>query len=420
MEATDFSNGQIWGILPDNLEILIRSYLDIRDRKDLPAEAARYVVSGPGADEKPYTLFNGAAVIPINGTITKRASFMSMIYGGASAAGIIHSLKTAQADQEVKAIVLSIDSPGGTVSSVESLEEAVRNADAVKPVVAFGNGMMASAAYWIGSAARTVIVENTAQVGSIGVLMVHYDWSESDRQMGLKRTFISAGRYKALGNDAEPLSQEARDKIESQLNHYYSLFVDAVARNRRTDVQAVLDNMADGRVFIGKQAVEAGLADRTGNIETAVNTALAFAAGSGVKGGISIKAERVAETSITGTEAGKTERQRIMGLAMRHLGEEDGKRFKTLVESGVTVEQYAMVREATPTPAASAQTEEDRTMARMLAALKESRTELGGKDFLTLVAETVVVANCSRTEAMKQVIKANPEAHKAYLRKVNV
>ncbi|HOI74795.1 MAG TPA: signal peptide peptidase SppA [Syntrophales bacterium] len=420
MEATDFSNGQIWGILPDSLDMLVRSYLDIRDRKDLPAEAARYVTSGPGADEKPYTMLNGAAVIPVNGTITKRASFMSMIYGGASAAGIIHSLKTAQADAEVKAIVLSIDSPGGTVSSVESLEEAVRNADAVKPVVAFGNGIMASAAYWIGSAARTVIVENTAQVGSIGVLMVHYDWSESDRQMGLKRTFISAGRYKALGNDAEPLSQEARDKIESQLNHYYSLFVDAVARNRRTDVQAVLDNMADGRVFIGKQAVEAGLADRTGNIEAAVNTALAFATGSGAKGGISIKAEQVAETSITGTEAGKTERQRIMGLAMRHFGEEDGKRFKALVESGVSVEQYATVRKATPALATPAETEEDRTMARMLAALKESRTEQGGKDFITLVAETVVATNCSRTEAMKAIIRKHPEAHKAYIQKMNL
>jgi hypothetical protein len=59
MEATDFSNGQIWGILPDSLDMLVRSYLDIRDRKDLPAEAARYVVSGPGADEKPYTMLNG-------------------------------------------------------------------------------------------------------------------------------------------------------------------------------------------------------------------------------------------------------------------------------------------------------------------------------------------------------------------------
>lgn len=465
MEITDFSQGQIWGILPDSLDMLVRSYLDIRDRKDLPAEAARYVVSGPGADEKPYTMWNGAAVIPISGTITKRASFMSMLYGGASAMWIMHALRTAQADPEVKAIVLSIDSPGGTVSSVESLEEAVRNAHAVKPVVAFGNGMMASAAYWIGSAARSVIVENTAQVGSIGVLMVHYDWSENDRQMGLKRTFISAGHYKALGNDAEPLSREARDEIEGQLNHYYSLFVDAVARNRRTDVQAVLENMADGRIFIGKQAVEAGLADRIGNLETAVDMALAFASESGGRGRIinagaraSGKENRIMEiinteqlaaaypalvaqvreeamrsvdTAAAKTEASKTERERIMGLAVAHLGEEEGKKFKAIVEAGLTVEQYTAVR-ATITaqePAAAAQTTEDAKRAEMLAAIKaagpenpgagQTKVTTGEKDFLTLVEETVAAMKCSRTEAMQAVIRKNPEAHKAYIQKMN-
>ena len=133
---------------------------------------------------------------------------------------------------------------------------------------------MASAAYWIGSAANQVIVERTAQVGSIGVLYMHYDWSKYDAEMGLKVTVITSGKYKAIGNNAEPLSDDARAIIQAEMDQIYDLFIETVARNRGVSTEKVLVDMADGRVFIGQQAVEAGLADQTGSFEDALEAAV--------------------------------------------------------------------------------------------------------------------------------------------------
>jgi signal peptide peptidase SppA len=148
-----------------------------------------------------------------------------------------------------------------------------------KPIVAFANGMMASAAYWIGSAADEIVAEETAEIGSIGVVMMHYDYSGADEQAGVKRTILQAGHYKAMGNDTEPLSEEAEEYFQGHLDYLYTLFVDAVARNRDVTAEAVIEDMAEGRIFIGRQAVDAGLVDRLGNFETAMALVMEQAAG---------------------------------------------------------------------------------------------------------------------------------------------
>lgn len=279
MELSDFADGQIWCMTKEALELLDLNFHAFMQSKDMAIEAAKFGPSSRTEDaEKPYAIQDDVAVIPIRGTIVKRDGFYSWLFGGASVPRMIEAVNAASVDGAARAILTVFDTPGGTISGLDSVVDAIRNAREKKPVVAYAEGQMASAGYWFGSAAQKIIAEKTSQVGSIGVLMIHYDYSENDRQHGIKRTYLAAGKYKAMGNDAEPLSSDARAMFEAHLNHYNGLFIDTVAKNRGVDRRVVLEKMADGRIFIGSQALEAGLIDKIGNQRDAIETALDLAA----------------------------------------------------------------------------------------------------------------------------------------------
>jgi ClpP class serine protease len=128
--------------------------------------------------------------------------------------------------------------------------------------VALASGTMASAAYWIGSAAQAVyITDGTTNVGSIGVVAKHMDVSAAEKTAGVKTTEIYAGKFKRIASQYEPLSDEGRQSIQDAVDYTYALFVEAVATQRGVSTETVLQNMADGRVFIGQQAIDAGLVD---------------------------------------------------------------------------------------------------------------------------------------------------------------
>lgn len=200
-------------------------------------------------------------------------------------------------------------------------------------MVAFASGYMASAAYWIGSAADAVIADKTAMVGSIGVVTVHADLSEADKRSGIKRTVLTAGKYKAIGNNAEPLSKEAGAVIQSELDYIYSVFIDSVARNRSVAVSSVLKNMADGRIFIGRQALDAGLVDQVGSLSTAL-----AATSNGLQ-------KRPASPGGTRGYDGN-ERERLLELVSAVFGKDPGTRFRALYDAGVTAQMHIAVEAA--------------------------------------------------------------------------
>ncbi len=270
MQLSDFSRDQAWAILPAKLEAMLQQLPELMT-EELARESTRFTRDPERRDA--FSLHDGVAVIPITGPISKRESFYSIFFRSTAIGPLTQIVNDALADPDVSAIVLDVDSPGGTVSGTEAFADLIYSAKKVKPVVSFANGMMASAAYWIGSAANQVIVERTADVGSIGVVMVHYDLSENDKKYGVKRTVLSAGKYKALGNSAEPLSDLACQEFQDELNYIYRLFVGIVARNRKTNTEKVFKHMADGRIFIGQQAVNVGLADQVGTLEDAIEAA---------------------------------------------------------------------------------------------------------------------------------------------------
>lgn len=269
MELNDFADRTPWLITADKLEAMFHH---IPASADLPADLFSWLPE----EDKTYPVKNSVAVLPIIGPLFKRATFFSRYFGDVSMAGIAKAFLSAVADDSVKAIVLNIDSPGGTVSGTEALSDAIYSAKGKKPVIAFANGMMCSAAYWVGSGVDKIVVESTATVGSIGVVMVHVDWSEAEKKYGIKRTVLTAGQYKAIGNDAEPLSDKARKVLQNHLDYIYSVFVAAVERNRGVSNEQALA-MADGKVFIGQQAVDAGLADTVGSLDSAIEMAIEMA-----------------------------------------------------------------------------------------------------------------------------------------------
>lgn len=252
-----------WAIEPAKL-LEIQAIYSARlrgDKLDLAAVEKR--LGRPMANEaRSYNIQDGVAVLPIEGVIAKRMNLLTQVSGGTSTQLAGQALQDAINDPAVHSIILSIDSPGGTVDGTQALADTVYAARQSKTIITLASGCMCSAAYWIGSAASSVyIADSTTVVGSIGVVTSHTDVSGSQAKEGLKTTEISAGKYKRIASQYAPLTQAGQQSIQDQVDYTYSLFVDAVAKNRNVSTSTVLRDMADGRVFMGKQSIDAGLTD---------------------------------------------------------------------------------------------------------------------------------------------------------------
>lgn len=208
------------------------------------------------------------AVIGIRGVLDYRPSVWSWLFGGSSAMEIGAQLHQAAGDPQVGAILLDVDSPGGSVEGMTELAARIRQARARKPLVAVANPLAASAAYWLASGAGEVVATPSGELGSIGVFTGHTDLSEAMRKLGMRTTLIAAGRHKTEGNPYEPLSDDAREHMQSMVDDYYAQFTEDVALGRGRPVREVRgEAFGEGRLFTARRAVEAGLADRLGTFD---------------------------------------------------------------------------------------------------------------------------------------------------------
>ena len=265
-----------WAILPDHLLQLQSIYaLHLRGEK-AEIEAIEARIGKPlKNDPQGYTVDNGVALIPMRGVIAPRMNLMQEISGGTSAELLTRDVRTAMADPQVEALLLMVDSPGGAVAGTQPAGNAIAGLRGTKPIGAFAEDLMASAAYWIGSAAdpgAMWIASDTTQVGSIGVVATHTDMSQREQALGVKTTEVVAGKYKRIASEHGPLTESGLAAIQAQVDHVYAAFVADVARNRGVSVERVLANMADGRIFLGQQAISAGLVDGMATIESAIQS----------------------------------------------------------------------------------------------------------------------------------------------------
>lgn len=209
-----------------------------------------------------FTLFGNVAVIDITGTLTNDDSWWNSFIGNTSYNAIRRALIEAATHSDVKAIVMNIDSGGGTPNGLSDVGDMVRQITASGiPVHSYSGGVMASAAYWLGSAGVKVHAGETADVGSIGVISIHKEYTDMFKKDGVKVTVSRAGDEKALSNPYEKLSDKAKENIQSQLNALYDVFINRIAEYRGVTPQFVREHMANGREFIGQQALDAGLVD---------------------------------------------------------------------------------------------------------------------------------------------------------------
>jgi capsid assembly protease len=209
------------------------------------------------------------AVIPMTGIISHRMSMMSEISGagGGSIQSLTAQFRQALGDTNCKAIVFDVDSPGGSVEGVTELAQEIYDARKQKPITAVCNAMACSAAYWLAAAASEVVCTPSGQCGSIGVFMMLQDVSEALKTEGISINIIKAGKYKAEGHPSQPLSDETRAFLQSQVDSVYSMFVKAVASQRGVSQGAVREGYGQGRSLLAADAVKAGLADRVGTLD---------------------------------------------------------------------------------------------------------------------------------------------------------
>lgn len=174
------------------------------------------------------------------------------------------------ADPSIDQIILDIDTPGGMVTGTQEAADAVWAARKKKPVIGLVNPLCASAGYWIASQCSSIVGVPSADIGSIGVFMCHYDCSAMLANAGIKPTYIFAGEYKVEGNSSEPLSAEGLAWFQSEVDQTYSDFINAVARGRGVTAQAVMDKFGKGRCFSAPMAKKVGMIDSISTIQGAL------------------------------------------------------------------------------------------------------------------------------------------------------
>lgn len=256
-----------WALMPDKLDALAEVLADRAAGGRLSEDDIRAAV-GPGrASGTPSS--GGVAVLPLYGIVGHRMNQVQDISGpgGTSTEQFGQWFDKAIHDESVTAILLDVDSPGGSVAGVEELARKIFAARGTKPIVAVANSLAASAAYWIATAADELVVTPSGDVGSIGVYSVHSEFSRADDADGVTHTIVRAGKHKAEANSIEPLSDEARAYMQERVDEMYQTFTRAVARHRGVSAADVVAGFGEGRVVSAKQAVALGMADRVATIE---------------------------------------------------------------------------------------------------------------------------------------------------------
>lgn len=213
------------------------------------------------------------AVLPIHGVLMPRANLMMEYSGGTSVAQLSAAFAEAINDDRVAGIVFDVDSPGGLVDGIPEFGEQIRAARGSKPMVAVADTMAASAAFWLGSQAEEFSVTPSGEVGSIGVFSAHDDMSKFYEEMGVDRTFITYGENKAQGNEFEPLSDHARERMQTTVDYFGRMFDDAVAAGRGVKPSVVRETFGQGDMFPAQEALDLGMVDRIETLTDAIRRA---------------------------------------------------------------------------------------------------------------------------------------------------
>lgn len=254
--ALDLVAATPWAIQPDMLDT-IRS-IALRENESVEAVEAR--LGRPLQNARAVTLRGDVAIIPVTGPIFRYANLMTEISGATSIDILAKDFNAALSDPSVKSIVLNLDSPGGQVTGIADFAAMVRAAD--KPVVAFIDGMAASAGYWIAAAASQVVISKSGMAGNVGAV-----FTMDTRKDPNKAEIVSA---QSPNKRPDVTTGEGMALMQEMVDAHAQVFIDDVAAFRGMTSEAVISDWNGGAVFIGAQAVQRGMADSVGTIEEVI------------------------------------------------------------------------------------------------------------------------------------------------------
>ena len=322
--------------------------------------------SSRGGDE-PFVRDGNLAIIPVVGTLVKANTWFSC---DATYAQLQKAMTAAAQAKGIEAMMLHGDTPGGTVAGVQEAGDFIAKMNKRMPVYGYADDLTASAGYWLLSQTRMIGSHAASDIGSIGVLTVHYDRSQRDAQYGVKRTVLAVGDMKAAGNDTEPLDKETTAYIMERLQQTYGLFIGAVNKGR-PQLSADHIRSMQSRVYKAGQAKEQGLIDHVmgrdeyvDHIKRNMKGAVTVGPGKGARAmsttietlradhadlisqieaaareNMIAQADHESALATARTEATTAARTNLLALHGAIFGDEASQKFTAAVESGITADQ---------------------------------------------------------------------------------
>lgn len=251
LELHDLLYACSWAMLPEALSVLARTGLSFA-----PLEGSFSRVSRSFTPQTPEP---GIAVLPLHGVILPYTSPVAAFLGASCLDAVTHDFCAARDNPDVQAIVLDIDSPGGSVTGVHAFSQLVYATRSSKFVLAQVRGLAASAAYWIAASASNMYIDPTAMVGSIGVVATLQDNREAQKKAGVEvREIVSTQSPSKRLDSSTP---EGRAPLQRQVDALAQVFIQAVADYRNVSPQTVQSDFGQGGLLVGAEAVACGMAD---------------------------------------------------------------------------------------------------------------------------------------------------------------
>lgn len=236
------------------------------------------LLKGNNSAEKAVSSPDRVAVINIEGTIVSGGDVQDTLFQqstGVTSGSIMRQIRDAAEDDSVKALLLNINSGGGSATAAEEIGRELKRFKETtnKPIVATMSDMGASAAYWIAACSSDKIYANsTTLTGSIGVYMPYMNTQDLFKKIGIKTDKIKSGPYKDILSNDRPMTEAEKILLQNMVNEIYNEFITVVVTGRKMD-EAHVRNLADGRIYTGSQAKNLGLVDELGNYYDALAAA---------------------------------------------------------------------------------------------------------------------------------------------------
>jgi signal peptide peptidase SppA len=218
-----------------------------------------------GANVLPFDLYQGVAIIPIEGTLVHKGGWIGSNSGQTSYQGLSAQIAMARQRTDVKGVVFEVDSYGGQVNGGFEVAAAMAQLSKEKPTISILTDFAYSAGYLLASQARSIVMPEFGGAGSIGVIMLHADYSQALQQEGIKVTIIRAGEKKADGNPYEPLAPELAERWQAQAEIMRQKFAETVGKGRGARFTKAKALATQANVYDAADAVKLGLVDAVGD-----------------------------------------------------------------------------------------------------------------------------------------------------------